>query len=230
MSAESSTAKKILGVSGSPRKESNTDRALKIALAAAEEAGCQTEFVKLSQYKVEPCRACLGCVETSVCVIEDDGIELAEKAKAADALILACFTPYSSIDGRSKAFLERLYPLRHRKGYMQGKPGGVIVTSAIPHGHDGLPPAAEMGIKAVQFYMMEEGMDFMGAVISRGNVPCISCGFGDACDVSGLKMIFGPEATVDSVGVHRVEDQPEALAAARELGEHIAQVLQNNET
>ena len=42
---------KILGVSGSPVKNSNTDQALKAALAAS---GLETEFIKLSEYKVEP--------------------------------------------------------------------------------------------------------------------------------------------------------------------------------
>ena len=112
---------KVLGVSGSPIKNSNTDRALEAALGAT---GLETEFVKLKDYTVAPCQACLGCVKTNCCVIEDDGRLLAEKAKAADALIVAGFTPYSSLDSRTKAFLERLYPLRHTHGFMAGKPGG----------------------------------------------------------------------------------------------------------
>ena len=98
---------KVLGVSGSPIENSNTDRVLKKAL---ESTGLQTEFIKLKEYKVAPCLACLGCVKTNRCVIEDDGIMLAEKAKTADAMIIAGFTPYSSLDARTKAFIERLYP------------------------------------------------------------------------------------------------------------------------
>jgi multimeric flavodoxin WrbA len=48
---------------------------------------------------------------------------LAEKAKQANALIIGGFTPYSSLDSRTKAFIERLYPLRHIHGFMRGKPG-----------------------------------------------------------------------------------------------------------
>jgi multimeric flavodoxin WrbA len=59
---------KVLGVSGSPIKNSNTDRALKAVLDAT---GCETEFVKLTDYRVEPCRACLGCVKSNQCVIQD---------------------------------------------------------------------------------------------------------------------------------------------------------------
>lgn len=215
---------KVLGISGSPIKNSNSDRALKLAL---ESTGLKTEFIKLIDYKIEPCRACLGCVKTNTCVIKDDGIELAEKVKEADALIIAGFTPYSSLDSRTKAFIERMYPLRHQHAYMAGKPGGAIITSAVPPGSEALPPAADFGINAIKFYMMEEGMDFTGEVRILGNVPCIKCGLGNECKASGITMLYGPEATVESVGSSSFEDQPEAVAAAVKLGKDIADKLKS---
>lgn len=214
---------KILGVSGSPIYNSNTDRALKVALEAT---GLETELIKLSEYTITPCRACLGCVDTNRCVnTQDDGIMLAEKVKEADALIIACYTPYSSLDSLTKAFLERLYPLRHKHGFMAGKPGGVIVTGAIPDTKKALPPACDMAIQAIMFYMMEEGMNFVGSVKILGNVPCIKCGYGNECKTSGIKMIYGNEATVQSVGVNIFEEQLDAFYAAQELGEKIASAL-----
>ncbi|MBP2029643.1 multimeric flavodoxin WrbA [Methanohalophilus levihalophilus] len=215
---------KVLGVSGSPRSDSNTDRALKVALDAT---GLETEFVKLKDYDIEPCRACLGCVETNTCVVNDGGNVLAEKAKQADALIVAGFTPYSSLDGRTKAFIERLYPLRHNHGFMRGKPGGIIMTCAVPEGIEMLPPACENGINAVAYYMMEEGMNLIGSVNVLGNVPCIRCGHGDECDMSAIKMLYGPDATVESAGVNTFEDQPDAVQSAKEMGEAIAKELKN---
>lgn len=194
-------------------------------MIALEATGCETEFIKLSDYSIEPCRACLGCLNTNKCVIQDDGITLAEMAKAADGLIVGCFTPYSNIDGRTKAFLERLYPLRHKKGLMRGKPGGAIVTHAVPEGAEMLPPASDMGVNAVMFYMMEEGMDFQGSVKVMGNVPCVRCGVGDECEMSGIKMLFGPDATTDTVGINCFSEQPEALEAARDLGRRIGEAV-----
>ncbi|WP_292471129.1 flavodoxin family protein [Methanolobus sp.] len=217
---------KVLGVSGSPIKDSNTDRALMVALEAT---GMDYEYVKLIDYTVAPCKACLGCVNTNVCVIKDDGIALAEKAKEADALIIAGFTPYSSLDARTKAFIERLYPLRHRHGFMKGKPGGAIVTSAVPKDFDMLPPAGDNGINAIMYYMMEEGMESVGSVRVLGNNPCVRCKYGDTCDMSGIKMMFGPDATKASVGINRFEDQPEAVNAAKELGQKIAEYLKSKE-
>ncbi|RNI13854.1 flavodoxin family protein [Methanohalophilus sp. RSK] len=217
---------KILGVSGSPIKDSNADRALKAALEAT---GMDYEFVKLIDYTVAPCKACLGCVKTNVCVIKDDGIALAEKAKEADALIIAGFTPYSTLDSRTKAFIERLYPLRHRYGFMKGKPGGAIITSAIPKDFEMMPPASDNGINAITYYMMEEGMEAVGSVRILGNNPCVRCRFGDECDMSGIKMTFGPDATKESVGINKFEDQPEAVNAAKELGKNIAEYLKSKE-
>ena len=215
---------KVLGISGSPIKNSNTDQALLKVLSAT---GLETEFIKLKDYTVAPCQACLGCIKTNRCVIEDDGILLAEKAKEADALIIAGFTPYSSLDARTKAFIERLYPLRHLHGFMRGKPGGAIITCAIPPDNQMLPPACDFGINAIKFYMMEEGMDFVGEVRVSGNVPCIRCGYGDECEVSGLKMIYGPDATVASIGVNTFAAQPESVAAAEQLGKDIRARLRN---
>jgi len=56
---------KVLGISGSPIKNSNTDRALKIVL---ESTSMKSEFIKLSDYNVGSCDACLGCIKTNKCI------------------------------------------------------------------------------------------------------------------------------------------------------------------
>lgn len=213
---------KVIGISGSPIKNSNTERALVEALGAT---GCDTELIRLREYTVAPCQACLGCVKTNRCVIQDDGVELAEKVKAADAMIVAGFTPYSTLDSRTKAFLERLYALRHRHGFMMGKPGGAIITCAVPEDNEMLPPAFEMGKNAIMFYMMEEGMKFAGAARVDGNVPCIKCGQDQECKISGLDMLYGEGATPESVGVNSFEEQPKAVEAVRALGKTIGEML-----
>lgn len=212
---------KVLGVSGSPIKDSNTDRAVKAALKAT---GVETDFVKLIDYNIAPCNACLECVKTNVCVQNDDGMALVAKAKEADALIVGAYTPYSSLDARTKAFLERLYPLRHLKGYMTGKPGGAIVTTAVPEGNSTLPPAGDLAVNSIMYYMMEEGMNFVGSVKVLGNVPCVRCGRPD-CDMNGLKMVYGQDATIKSVGINDFEKQEHVFQASIELGKKILEVL-----
>jgi multimeric flavodoxin WrbA len=213
---------KVLGVSGSPVRNSNTDRIVKAVLEAT---GLETEFIKLKKYDVAPCQACLGCLDTNRCVIQDDGIELAEKAKNADALVIGGFTPYSSLDSRTKAFIERLYPLRHKHGFLSGKPLAAVVTSAVPRGVEGLPPAADFGVGAIKFMAMEEYMEYVGEVVMDGNVPCVKCGYGNECKMSGIPMLYGPDATVESVGIQTFEDRDTVVEEAKALGKKIAEAL-----
>ncbi|MCK4583031.1 NAD(P)H-dependent oxidoreductase, partial [Candidatus Bathyarchaeota archaeon] len=49
---------RIIGVQGSPRKSRNTEALLRHALAAAEEAGAETELVNLAELNVKPCIGC----------------------------------------------------------------------------------------------------------------------------------------------------------------------------
>ena len=210
---------KVLGVSGSPIENSNTDRIVKTVL----EATClDTEFVKLSDFVFSPCLACLGCRNTNRCEVSDDGVVLAEKVKNADALVIGGFTPYSSLDSRTKAFMERLYPLRHKHGFLQGKPGVAVVTSAVPSEMQETMPALQMGVNAIKFFMIEEGMNYLGAVECLGNVPCIKCDNNSECKMSGIKLVYGKDATTESVGINTFEDQYKVVEQAYRLGEQVA--------
>ena len=140
----------ILGISGSPIKNSNTDRLVKAVLEAS---GLNAEFVKLSRLKVRPCIACLGCKEDNVCKVKDDFPELAEKVRQAGALVVGGYSPYGSFDGFTQAFLERLFSLRHQHGLNRGKLA-VVITTGIGRGAPGVETANEQIAHALKL----EGM------------------------------------------------------------------------
>ena len=208
----------VLGISGSPIPNSNTDRAVRCVLEAT---GLTTAFVKLSDLRMEPCRGCLGCKDTNQCVVCDDGQALAEQFRAAKAFVLGAYTPYSSLDARSKMFMERMYCLRHRTGLNQGKVGAAVITTACPPEVPGMPPASQTATAQINIWMMEEAMVNVGSMVILGNPPCIRCGYGDQCEFSGIKMLHGPEATVASVGVRQFEEGDALVNGARELGAKI---------
>lgn len=212
----------ILGISGSPILGSNTDRAVRFIL---ESTGLPAEFIKLSDLSFEPCRACLGCVKTNECVVKDDAQVLAHKFHEARAFVLGGYTPYSSLDARTKAFMERMYCLRHLTGLNRGKIGVSVVTTACQPGVQGMPPAAETASSQIAFWMMEEGMVNLGSMIILGNVPCIRCGNGDTCEMSGIHMLHSPQATVASVGVRDLERDEGLLAQARALAARLRDAL-----
>jgi multimeric flavodoxin WrbA len=212
----------VLGVSGSPIPNSNTDRAVKLIL---EHTGLETKFVKLSDLEMVPCRGCLGCVENNQCVVEDDGRQLASDFGTAAAFIMGGFTPYNSLDARSKMFMERMYCFRHQEGQNAGKFGAYVITTACPQYGTNQPPAVETAASQIRFWMAEEGIIEVGSMVVLGNVPCIRCGHGDDCLVSGVQMIHGDDATVASVGVQSLEDDPLAEEDAKQLGQKLRRAV-----
>ena len=212
----------VLGVSASPILDSNTDRAVKLVLS---HTGLRTKFVKLSELEMIPCRGCLGCVETNQCTVQDDGQQLAADFSQAAAFVLGAFTPYSSLDARSKMFMERMYCFRHQAGRSAGKFGALVITTACPPYSTTLPPAADTAAAQVRYWMAEEGMIDVGSMVVLGNVPCIRCGHGDDCPVSGVRMIHGAEATVGSIGVHSFEGDPLAVDDAKLLGQKLRRAV-----
>lgn len=75
----------VVGISGSPIKDSNTDRLIEAVLHAS---GLNTEFVKLSILNVKPCIACLGCTKDNIGKVKDDYPELAENVRGAGAIVV----------------------------------------------------------------------------------------------------------------------------------------------
>ena len=76
---------KVLGISGSPVPNSNTDTLIKTILEAT---GADQNFVKLSDIQVAPCRACKKCAYTNQCAIDDDFRWLSQMVLDADALVI----------------------------------------------------------------------------------------------------------------------------------------------
>ncbi len=204
----------VLGISGSPIKNSNTDRLVKAILAATE---LESEFVKLSRINVRPCIACQLCVPDNICKVKDDFPELAEKIKDAKALIIGAYTPYKQIDGFTKALLERFWSLRHVNNLLRGKLLATVVT--------GLSPDALVSVNQALVNELEkqERMELIGQVTVKGNLPCLFCGKGDECEMSGVKSRFGQDARTCDYPYSRVEDQKEIWEEAMKIGSLIGE-------
>lgn len=92
---------RIVALQGSPRSDGHTQALLEIVLAAARQAGAQTEVVQLSERRnLVGCEECLSCQapqDEPGCVIDDDMQEVHQKMLAADVIVWAtpifCWTP-----------------------------------------------------------------------------------------------------------------------------------------
>lgn len=201
----------LIGFSGSPIKNSNTDRLVQAVLDAS---GLETEFIKLSKHNVRPCIACLGCTADNVCKVKDDFPELAEKIKKAHGIVIGSYPPYASVDGFSKSLLERLFSMRHQNHLNRGKLA-VVVTTGIGRGVPGLDEASQQVTTALSM----EGMEVLGQLKAIGNAECMVCGFGEECPMSALPWVFGRDFTVTEEAFCQVEDQPDVWDQARKLGQ-----------
>ncbi len=204
----------VLGISGSPIENSNTDRLVQAMLDATE---LESEFVKLSRINVRPCLACKRCVPDNICKVEDDFPELAETIKKAKALIIGAYIPYKQIDGFTKAILERFWSLRHVTNLLGGKLCATVLTYVSPDAADIVSQSL-----ATQLRDMER-MELIGQLKIMGNIPCLTCGEGDECEMSGLKKRYGPDAKSSDYPYSRVEDQKEVWEEAMRIGRLIGQ-------
>ena len=112
---------KVLGISTSPRLKGNSDLLMRQALAGAEDAGAETEYVSLRDLNIAPCIECNSCYKSGVCRIEDDYQMLSSKMLEADRLIFATPIFFMTVCAQAKALIDRCQCLWAHK-YVLKKP------------------------------------------------------------------------------------------------------------
>ena len=102
--------KKVLLLSGSHRKNGNSDLLCDQFMLGAKEAGNQVEKIILRDKKINYCLACDACKRNGGnCVQKDDMKEILDKMIAADVLVLATPVYFYSISSRMKTLIDRVY-------------------------------------------------------------------------------------------------------------------------
>jgi len=102
--------KKVLLLSGSPRKGGNSDILCEQFAKGAEESGNQTEKIYIQDLKIGCCRACYACRKSHLCVQKDDMEALLGKMVEADVIVLATPVYFYSMDGQMKTMIDRTLP------------------------------------------------------------------------------------------------------------------------
>ncbi len=99
--------KKILILSGSPRKGGNSDLLCDEFMKGAMEAGHHVEKIRVQEKKIAYCVACYACVDKGICAIQDDMAEIMQKMIDCDVMVLASPVYFYSIDAQLKAVIDR---------------------------------------------------------------------------------------------------------------------------
>lgn len=99
--------KKVLILSGSPRKNGNSDILCDEFARGAADSGNEVEKIRVAEKNIGYCRACYACKSTGKCVIKDDMAEVLQKMIDADVIVLASPVYFYSIDAQLKAVIDR---------------------------------------------------------------------------------------------------------------------------
>ena len=114
-------SKKVLILSGSPRKGGNSDMLCNEFMRGAQEAGNEVEKIRVSEKKIGFCSACYYCVQSGgICAKKDDMAEVLQKMIDADVIVLSSPVYFYSIDAQLKAVIDRTYALlatMHNKAF-----------------------------------------------------------------------------------------------------------------
>jgi len=181
----------ILGISGSPVKNSNTDRLIKLVL---DSTGLKSEFIKLSKYKINPCDGCMvdnpkwggvfPCQLDNQCIKQDDFQKIRPKLLEADALVIGGYPSFGSVDARTKNFLERcgmtlVHCAFQEKPLMMGKLGvSIAVCNTKDHGN--------VVADQIEWIFRELHMLPVAKIVAQGSFPCR---FRSKCSVRRLRVV-----------------------------------------
>ena len=104
-------SKKVLIVSTSLRRDSNSGLLAQRFAQGARGAGHQVEFISLRGKDIRFCTGCMACLKAPRCVIQDDAAAIVEKMGAADIICFATPVYYYELSGQLKTLLDRAIPL-----------------------------------------------------------------------------------------------------------------------
>ncbi len=116
---------KIVAILGSPHTKGNGSFALDTLLSSAEKKGAECVKYELSKLNIHNCLGCRKCIENGgCCVLKDDFTEIFEQIKTADLVIINSPVYINQVNGYTKTFLDRCYPLtdeKHKPRFSQRK-------------------------------------------------------------------------------------------------------------
>ena len=210
----------IVGISGSPIVNGNTDRIIKVVL---EQSGKDHIFINLSTLIYDPCRACTHlCAKTNICPLEDDLKPYFKPILDSEALILGSPVNGGNVTGWMFSFKTRLWCFYHVKNLLRNKPVLLVAT--------GLFRQSEYRVMT-RFLERVHSEKIIGHIYCTSNIPpCYKCGMGKMCKVGGLWAMVGRseedlgkfEITPDKF--RRWEDDRETVAQVTKYAKMLAEI------
>lgn len=164
----------ILIMSGSPRKESNTDQLVDAFIKGAEGSGKTVTLFRVADMKIGGCLGCNYCFShNGECVIKDDMWLISEALRSADTVVFASPIYFASVSSQLKAAIDRTYANKsampkEQVVIMGGTPdpwkkGALLLTCASPN-----TEIAESAIVMYKAFVNHGGREDGGIIVVGG--------------------------------------------------------------
>jgi len=152
----------ILILSGSPRKDGNTELLVEAFVRGASEHH-QVEMVSVRDVKVNPCLGCNACFknESHICAQKDDMSVIYEKMNQADMLVIASPVYFYGISAQLKAVIDRFHNPIRDSFHIKKMALLLVGAASLPELFDAILTEYNLCLK---FFNMEDA----GKVLVRG--------------------------------------------------------------
>ena len=167
--------KKVIVISTSLRRGSNSDMLADQFVEGAKAAGNEVEKISLVGKNIQFCKGCLACQKLGRCVINDDVNDIMARVLKADVVAWATPIYYYEMSGQMKTLIDRMnamYPLDY-----QFRDVYLLTTAAEDEEH--VPQRAQAGLTG--------WIDCYPKSRLTGTIFC--GGVNDARDIEGNPML-----------------------------------------
>ncbi len=129
--------KNIVGIAFSPRKLGNSEIAIKEIVNNFPEK-VNFELINITKFNIKPCKACYKCLfGDGTCPIDDDFMEVFNKVKEADGLIIAVPTYFLGPNSSFKVFVDRFLISYKYFDKISEKPTILLTLAGVENGGEG---------------------------------------------------------------------------------------------
>jgi multimeric flavodoxin WrbA len=124
--------KNIIVITGSSRKNGNSELLAKAFIEGATEAGHKVTFFEAAKKRITGCIACDTCFSTgNACSLMDDFNELARQMENADAIVFCTPLYWFTFPAQIKSVIDKMHSFFVGKKQLKIKEAVLIVCSAI---------------------------------------------------------------------------------------------------
>ena len=134
--------KRVIVISTSLRKDSNSDMLADQFAEGAKAAGHEVEKISLVGKNIQFCKGCLGCQKLGRCVINDDVNDIMAKVLQADVICWATPIYYYEMRGQMKTLIDRMNAMYEQNYHVRD----IYLLTTAAENETETPKRAEIGL------------------------------------------------------------------------------------